>query len=162
MKKFNLIIVGLLLLSLARGQTVSPELISSCGDSFSNAGYQLDWSLGECVIITHSAGGYVLTQGFHQTNYETVLLEELPDAGVNISVYPNPTTDFITLNATPEKSTEFYGLITITDTHGKVLLNKEIYKGEEQFDFCGYAAGVYFLAVRSENKLIKNFKIIKR
>ncbi len=74
--------------SLAISQTASPELISSLGDSFNNTSYQLDWSIGECITTTHTAGDYVLTQGFHQNSYVITAVEDLR-ADIYMSVYPN-------------------------------------------------------------------------
>ncbi len=144
--------------SLAISQTASPELVSSSGDSFNNSTYQLDWSLGESVTATHSAGDYVITQGFHQNTYVITAVENLA-TDVNISVYPNPTTDLITIDFP-----SFEGLgnvITVTDINGKILQQTEVTTDKEQFDFFNYANGVYFLSVKQENQTIKSFKIIK-
>ena len=80
----------------ANAQTASPELVSSSGDSFNNTSYQLDWSIGECITQTQSADDYVITQGFHQNSYVVTSVEDLR-ADIYMSVYPNPTTDFISL-----------------------------------------------------------------
>ncbi len=152
--------------SLAISQTISPELISSSGDNFKNTTYQLDWSLGECITATHTAGSYVITQGFHQNTYVITAVENLA-TDVNISVYPNPTTNLLTINF-PTSATDFptsEGLgnvkITVTDINGKILQQTEVTTYKEQLDFSIYTNGVYFLSVKQENQTIKLFKIIK-
>lgn len=81
----------------ATAQTASPELVSSAGDSFSNSTYLLDWSIGESVTATLSAGTYVITQGFKQSSYDITTNADLT-RDVKISVFPNPATDFISVD----------------------------------------------------------------
>ena len=145
----------------ANAQTASPELVSSAGDSFNNTSYQLDWSIGECVTATHNAGDYVITQGLHQGNYVVTSVEDLA-ADINISVYPNPTTDLISVSFTDLPSSNGHGnVIIITDINGKILQQAEVTSNVEQLNFSTYANGIYFLTVKQESKLIKSFKIIK-
>jgi len=142
----------------ANAQTASPELVSSAGDSFNNTSYQLDWSIGECITATHSAGDYVITQGFHQNTYVVTAVEDLA-TDINMSVYPNPTTDFISLKV--EKSKAENMQYTVTDFSGKVLQTENFAGDIEQINFSNYAVGTYFISVMENNQLIKSFKIIK-
>ncbi len=158
MKRIGLFIIGLSMTSLAMSQTVSPELISSAGDSFINGPYQLDWSLGECATATYAAGSYSLTQGLHQNYYIISATEDLAK-DINMSVYPNPTTDFITIRRNSKNSV----LLTITDINGKILQQAKLTREQEQLNFLNYPKGVYFLSIFQvqEKQLIKSFKIIK-
>ncbi len=158
MKRLFFLVIGIIMTSLAFSQTASPELVSSAGDSFNNTSYQLDWSIGECIIQTHSAGDYVITQGFHQNSYVVTSVENLR-TDINISVYPNPTTDLITLDF--KTSAGLLNVLTITDLNGKVLQQVKVTNETEQLNFSNYANGIYFLTVTENNQLIKSFKIIK-
>ena len=168
MRKIILFFVGLFLANLAISQTASPELVSSAGESFINTSYQLDWSIGECVTTTHSAGNYVITQGFHQNSYVITTIKDLV-TDVKISVYPNPTTDFINLKIYP---VENYNRVesskvedlqyTITDFSGKILQTKKIAEDIEQINFSNFATGTYFITISENKQLIKSFKIIKK
>lgn len=160
MKKLMFLVVGLALTIMAMSQTASSELVSSGGDSFSNANYQIDWSIGECMIATFSGVNYQLTQGFHQSNYIVTDVEELSESNANISVYPNPTTDLISVDFTNVAVSE--SILTIADINGKVLQVRSSENNSEKLDFAAYAAGVYFLTVKQENKVVKSFKIIKK
>lgn len=162
MKSLGLFVVAMALATMAISQTASPELVSSGGGSFNNTSYRLDWSIGECVTLTHGAETYMLTQGFHQSSYEITAIGSLPDARVDISVYPNPTTNFITLNLSGQKSFGDLSALIITDINGKVLLQEKINGFEKQLDFSSYPAGVYFLTLKQGGQLIKSFKIIKK
>jgi len=156
MIKSTFLFACILLTIITFGQTNEPELVSSAGDSFSNSIYRIDWSIGECVTSTHSVGDYIITQGFHQNIFVITVVEDL-ETNINISVYPNPTSDFITiLNEKPTSVS-----IELIDINGKVLLQEKNTKTEKQLDFSPYTRGVYFLILKQEEKLIKSFKIIK-
>ncbi len=149
--------LGIALLS-ANAQTASPELVSSSGDSFNNTSYQLDWSVGECITATHTAEDYVITQGFHQNSYVVTSVEDLR-TDISMFVYPNPTTDFVSLKV---ESSKVEGMqYTITDFSGRVLQTANFAGDIEQISFLNYAVGTYFISVTENNQLIKSFKIIK-
>ncbi len=44
------------------------EVVSTAGESKSNSGYEISWTIGESVINTLSTGNIILTQGFHRRN----------------------------------------------------------------------------------------------
>ena len=159
MKKLGLLVVGIVLTTMAFSQTANPELVSSGGDSFSNTTYLLDWSIGECVTATHSEGDYVITQGFYQEGDIITSVEEFTEQGININIYPNPTTNFVELKTgSPEIENMQY---SVTDINGKILQNEEVTNETEQLNFSNYSNGVYFLTITQENQVIKSFKIIK-
>ena len=161
MKKIIFTVAGLLLITLVMAQTATPELVSSSGDSFKNTTYQLDWSIGESVTETFSGGDFILTQGFHQSNYEIIGLENLNDDRISILVYPNPATDLISVEFKNSPFTGHIGDLIITDINGSILQSKTVLSNIEQFNFTYYAKGVYFIHLRQDNQSIKSFKIIK-
>ena len=159
MRKLILIVVALAMTNLAISQTAAPELVSSSGDSFSNTTYQLNWSIGECVTATHSAGNYVITQGFHQNTYVITSVKDLR-GDINMFVFPNPTTDLVTIDF---PTSEGHGnvKIIVTDFSGKALHTYNFAGDIEQINFSNYVAGTYFITIKENNQLIKSFKIIK-
>ena len=161
MKKMILIITVFCLGNSAISQTNSPELISSGSDTFINTTYQLDWSIGEGVTETFTGGDFILTQGFHQSNYEITGLENINYDGINILVYPNPATDLISVEFKNSTFKGHIGDLIITDINGSILQSKTVFSNIEQFNFIYYAKGVYFIHLRQDNQLIKSFKIIK-
>ena len=160
MKKFMLIFIGVFLINSARSQTASPELISSGGESFENATYQLDWSTGEIAVETYTQGSYTLTQGFHQDTYTVTALDELLFSDVKITAYPNPVNNFITIK-NPE-SLEKELSIELSDTQGKIYLNDKFSETKKQINLEAFSSGIYFLNIKSESVTIKTFKIIKK
>ena len=157
MKKILSLVVVISMIQLAVGQTTSPELVSSAGDTYSNSSFQIDWSIGEPVIATHSSGSYIITQGFHQNFYVVTAIKN-PKTEVSITAFPNPTTDLITVNLGDSNNNN---LIILTDPSGKILQQKETNNKQELLNLSDYTKGIYFLTIKQENKLIQSFKIIK-
>lgn len=146
---------------IAKSQTVSPELISSAGDSFNNTSYQLDWSIGELVTETYTGTQNTLTQGFHQENtYIVTNIDENPLLEFSIVAFPNPTSDLICLKVENEKFNEMQYFIT--DISGKVLQNGKFANETEQINFSNYAVGTYLITISQNNQFVKSFQIIKK
>jgi Secretion system C-terminal sorting domain len=158
MKKLLFTVIGIVLFSFVSGQTTSRDLVSTSGGHSENATYQIDWSVGEPATNTYSSGAYILSQGFQQSEYIIVEIEEF-DANVNISVYPNPTTDiiFISTEEFLENST-----IVLMDVSGRVVEIKEITESRSQIDMGNLMNGTYLLSIKAEDQTIKTLKIIKK
>ncbi len=159
MNKVILIILGIFFAEIAIGQSLDMKLISSSGDSFNNSSYQLDWSIGECVTATFVSPDFLITQGFHQNSYQIMSIEDLC-VDIKIKVYPNPTTNFVTLKVENSKTGNMQ--YTLTSVYGKTLEMKEITKNQERINFSDFTIGTYFISISENNKLIKTFKIIKK
>ncbi len=158
LKKTIIVMVLSLFISEAMlGQTA--ELISTAGDSYASANYQISWSIGETVTDTHQNTSNVLTQGFHQNTYMVLGIENQNNR-FELCAYPNPTTDIITL-AFNEYNSDTY-IITIVDVNGRLLQTERINSDHTALNFSAYVPGTYFMVIKQQNKLIKSFKIIKK
>ena len=62
-----------------------------------------------------------------------------------------------TLNTLPS-NTRLQGL----DVYGKLLMEKEVSEQTMELDFSDKAAGLYFLRVVSDNKVVTTQKVIRR
>ncbi len=138
---------------------LSPQLVSSSGESYKSASFQLDWSIGELQTETYTNGSALLTQGFHQNNYIVTAIDEPNGITYQISASPNPTTNFIYLRI--ESPNNQHLQYQITDFRGEVLQNEKISDNNQQINFSDFAFGSYFIFVRQNNQLVKSFKIIK-
>jgi len=94
MSKYLLFIPALLVCLLVQGQ----EVISSQGDSYTNGNGNIDFTIGEVVIATASDGNNDMTQGFHQTNWNFLGLEDFAPL-VEVSIFPNPTENMLNIRA---------------------------------------------------------------
>ncbi|TXB66995.1 T9SS type A sorting domain-containing protein [Vicingus serpentipes] len=154
MKK-KIIPIGLFLLTASVN---AQEVISTQGDSYSNGGNSIDFTIGEPVTETVSDGTNDLTQGFHQTNLTITLVEDL-DLDFSVEVYPNPATDFINL------SLENYNGFTLHlfDVTGKILNQSTLKSPKTSVNVSEYPKGMYLLTLTNQkDKKIKTYQIIKK
>lgn len=153
-------LILLILLLVPAGVIFAQEVISTAGETKSNSGYDVSWTVGEPVIRTLSAGNVILTQGFHQSKLIITAVENVPDMKNIITVFPNPTNQFaiVKFNRIPEKNS-----YQIFDLSGKVLESKIISSLETQIDLTHFANGSYLLKIIQENNQpLQTFKIIKQ
>lgn len=74
----------------------------------------------------------------------------------SFNLYPNPTSDFVTLQYSNE-ITE----ISVLNLLGQMMLNKKINATETTIDFSNFPAATYFVKIVSEGKT-KTVKVIKK
>lgn len=156
MKRF--IVLFIILISACL--TFAQEVVSTAGESKTNSGHEVSWTIGEPVINTLSTGNVILTQGFHQTKLTITAINEIADLKNQISVFPNPTHQFavITFYEIPEKNT-----YKIYDLSGKIIESKKIKSTETKIDLTQFAQGTYLLTIiRTNGDPIQTFKIIKQ
>ncbi len=79
--------------------------------------------------------------------------------GNDISIFPNPTSDFISINLTEEVKNQS-PKIQIFNVDGKEVLSQKINETKNTFDVSNFAKGVYFISLSNEAKIISTKKII--
>jgi len=133
----------------ALGQSISPEVIASAGDDFTGGGVQLSWTIGEPIIETVSAGGNIITQGFHQTELTITSIDEENAGNLEVSIYPNPTSGNVIVSV-PNNQTEFS--IDLYDLNGKLIESKKLKSNtdQEDLDLSNLANSYYLLRLSSE------------
>jgi hypothetical protein len=148
MKKIILTLLPLAGVALVNGQSISPQVIASAGTHYSAGNAQLSWTIGEPIITTVSNGSNIITQGFHQTQLNTVSVEEQTIAGLNVTVFPNPTADVLNINLVNNlKDLQ----LDLFDMNGKLLQTLKIGSAESnlQISMNEYARANYLLRVYS-------------
>ncbi len=157
MKRVELLLVALFFIILnSNGQ----EVVASSGNHFSNNEIQISWTLGEPVIQTLSNNNVLLTQGFHQAKLTVTAIEELDDLLMQISAYPNPTSNILKLSVKNSGKEELH--YTLYTLDGKMLMQKQIESDLSEISMMNYVSAIYFLKVTSNNSTLKTFKIIKQ
>jgi Secretion system C-terminal sorting domain len=134
-------------------------VLTAAGGEASGLGGSVSYSIGQtCYASIASASGLV-SQGVQQPYDVVTDISIHPDIAVSISVYPNPSVAFITLNVGDQ---ELRGLsFQLLDVQGKVLLNEKIAVVETAIRIDYFEAGNYFLKVRDTHSELKTFKITK-
>ena len=135
-------------------------VISSAGKTTINGNYNVSWTVGETVINTLSAGGTILTQGFHQP----LLIEILPtglekELLLDMIAYPNPAFDKVLFKG-GDPSGIYH--IRVVDKLGRILLQKTLPASDLEILVEGYNNGTYLIEV-IEDKTNKRrvFNVIK-
>lgn len=134
----------------------SQDVISSQGDSYTYSSASIDFTIGEVVTSTVNNGEKTLTQGFHQTNWSFVSIENhIPS--YEAIIFPNPTEDFLNIKATSFKNINY----SIFDEMGKLVLNGTLYSEKTSLDVSKLHTGLYSLVLNSPENKLKTFNIIK-
>ena len=133
------------------------EVVSTQGDSYQNAAGSIDFTIGEPVINTVSNGTNDLTQGFHQTNWNFVGLEDhQPD--YHASVFPNPVENYLHIRVTSFDGVNY----ALYDDQGRLIESNHLSGEITSIMVKSLAPGPYNLRlIDAENKVLKTFKLIK-
>lgn len=145
---------------ITAGVLCSQEVISSSGGTVSAGGYEVSWTLGEPVIETFTGTNNILTQGFHQTRLTATALDEIRFPGLELTVYPNPTSYILNIRSTGRDDLKLQ--YRFFDMDGKLLFMNEMDKNPEELGLLPFAGGNYLLRVETTNgDPIQTFKIVK-
>lgn len=147
------------LLLFVAGSATAQTVISANGGTATVAGTQVSWTIGEPVTTTVSDGNNILTQGFHQSKLTVTAINDIQIADVEIKVYPNPTSDYVTVHFSEVMEKPTYLLF---DFSGRLIEQKNIESNDAKIDMTGYAGGSYILKLNSGQQPLQSFKIIKR
>ena len=101
------------------------------------------------IIKMDSVGNY----GISITSLKNIELDNL-----EITIFPNPSTDYININLSSELDiNKFY--FKIMDVNGNEVLKNTIYYHHSKINISNLSAGLYFLQLYNENRLLKTSKI---
>jgi len=159
MKNKTTKLTALLLLGIGFNQGYAQQASIASGGDASGSGGSVAYSVGQIVYTTHTGSNGSVAQGVQQA-YEisitTGLLET--DIKLNLSAYPNPTTNYLMLQIDNFDKALSYQLYDIS---GKLLESNTLVANSTTIKMEQLATGNYFLKVIQNNKEVKTFKIIK-
>ena len=155
-KLIALLAAGLLWAGLVQAQ----QATTAAGGDASGSGGTVAYSVGQIVYTTNTGANGSVAQGVQQA-YEISIVTGLEDTQIslNMQAYPNPTTDYLTLNVGNfELSTLNFQLYDIS---GKLIESRKIISSTETIAMGNLSSATYFLKVSNNNNEVKSFKIIK-
>ncbi len=156
-KAFNTTACFLLLLCSVTANAQQATMAAG-GDASGNGG-TVSYSVGQVVYTTISGSGGKVSQGVQQA-YEiySVGIEDWV-AGIAFSVFPNPTTDQVTLEVAGSHPLPM--AYRLTDTHGRLVGSETITTSQTLIDMRTCAEATYFLTVTVADRQVQTFKIVK-
>ena len=161
MRHKQLKLSAVLLLGLGLTGLQAQTSVNATGGDASGSGGSVSYSVGQVVYTTHTGTSGSVAEGVQQP-YEISVVTGLEEAkGINLSVsaYPNPTTDYLTLEV---KDVELLNLhFQMYDMNGKLLQNEKITGNQTSIVMSNLVPATYFVKVIQGNKEVKTFKIIK-
>lgn len=152
MKKRTLFLFSLLSTIAVSAQ----EVLSTQGDSYSNASSNIDFTIGEVIINTGSDGTVDLMQGFHQTNWNFVGMEDY-SPGFEASVFPNPTSEVLNIRTSSFENVRY----TLYNAQGKLLIQDILSAEQTPVQVGQLAPGSYSIILNNQTQNLKTFKLIK-
>jgi hypothetical protein len=151
--------IMLLLLVACCSELLAQQVVGTAGSTLSNVNGSISYTIGEDVAQTLIKGDKTITQGFHQTTMGT-MVSEMKDLDFSIYIFPNPTSDMLTLKLTKENVAGLQYLIF--DINGKLISQKNLESAETNVHVGQLPEGFYIIKVQDDTKVLKTFKIIKQ
>lgn len=158
MRKKSLMVIVLLTATI---RLFAQSGTNTSGGEASGSGGVASYTIGQVAYETHTSIAGSVTEGVQQSYLISVVVGNPEAIGIDlsVSVFPNPTTDFLQLKIENEK---FESLnYQLFDLNGKFLKSEKLTGNKTLVNMSNYKPSVYFVKVIFENQLIKEFKIIK-
>ncbi len=156
--KLKKTISSIAFLLLGLGGLHAQESISPAGGEATGAGGSSSYSVGQVVYTTNIGTNGSITQGVQQ-QYIISITTGVNETAINleVSVYPNPTTNYLTLKVENPENLSFQ----LFDLQGVMVEYNKVRENTTTVEMKNLASAIYFLKVIQKNKVVKSFKIIK-
>ena len=153
MKLKTVLFLSILLTNLSVN---AQEIVSTQGDSYSNASGNIDFTIGEVIINTGTDGTNDITQGFHRTNWNFVGVEDYAP-NYEATIFPNPTSAILNIRTSAFKNVTY----ALYDAQGKLILKDKLSAEQTPIQVNQLAPGSYSLTLKSDTQDLKTFKLVK-
>jgi len=142
MKHTNCVMIAFFLSWIA---VQAQEVVSTAGSYGETTSGSLSWTVGEPVIETITDGTNTLTQGFQQSRLTVTAINDLKVPGIELSVYPNPTNNFLSIEVKTDKQRDL--LLSLFDINGRLILQKKMAGNKQTINMQNYCPATYILKV---------------
>lgn len=134
------------------------EAVTTTGGEATGTGGTASYTVGQVTYTTQTGANGSVAQGVQQP-YEISVAVGLNETAINLelSVYPNPTADFLILKSEEAESLTYQ----LIDMQGKMIETKKVTANTTTIEMDKLANATYFLRVTKNNNSVKTFKIIK-
>ena len=163
-KPLALLGAAMLMGTMSYAQSIAPQSVNSGGTKMSQANGSLIFTVGELVVLSQSdSQGNTLGGGFTAgATLTTVSIQETDAALLDVSVFPNPTSELVNIRINHSNIEQVF--VSIADLQGKVVYSG-LYAGISNtigINTSAYATGTYVLSLKNNNnQVLGTYKIIK-
>lgn len=139
--------------------------LNACGANAISSSGTVAYSIGQVFYTYIGQSVYNVAQGIQ---HEEIADETLaaPDNSVEpkteIFIFPNPTTDYVTINMEGLEDENGPRSYQLYDIQGRILKQNTINQTETQINLTDLSSSIYLLQVYLNNKVLKTFKILKK
>ncbi|MCE9540408.1 MAG: T9SS type A sorting domain-containing protein [Bacteroidetes bacterium] len=156
--KYRKTITIVVFLLLGLGGLGAQETVSATGSNATGVGGSLSYTVGQVAYTTNTGTNGSVAQGVQQP-YEISTTLGINETTINLglSIYPNPTTDYLTLKVEKTDGLNFQ----LFDLQGRLIESKTVNSTSTNISLESQPSATYFLKVAKGNQIVKIFKIIK-
>jgi hypothetical protein len=140
------------------------ETINASGNDSTGSSGSVTYSIGQVFYTYIGESVFDVTQGIQQEELSINLgtTENSVEPKIEISIFPNPTTDFVNVNMEGFEYENGLRSYQLYDYQGRLLKQNAIDQTDTQINLNDLSASIYILQVYADNKVLKTFKILKK
>ena len=140
------------------------ETINTSGADATGSSGTVTYSIGQVFYTYIGQSVYNVAQGIQHEELEKTLTtpENNVEPKTEIFIFPNPTTDYVTINMEGLEVENGPRSYQLYDIQGRILKQNTINQSETQINLTDLSSSIYILQVYLNNKVLKTFKILKK
>ena len=148
----------IVLVLLAFGELNAQESLNSAWSEAAGAGGSVSYSVGQLFYTSNVGNTGSIAQGVHQPYEisEVLGIDEISNE-FEMSIYPNPTRDYLTL--TTEDNAGFS--YQLYDINGRIIESNNVTSNNTTITMQNLPSTTYFLKVTISPEKVRTYKIIK-
>lgn len=133
--------------------------VVTAGNSVDNASGSVSYSVGQVAYVSVANDKGSVSQGVQQTYQVSTAGILVADADFSLSVFPNPTTNQLTLEVGKYANQAL--TYVLFDAEGKQLQANKVLDKQTTIDMSSLPIATYLMEVYQDNKQVQSFKILK-
>jgi hypothetical protein len=140
-------------------QVSAQQSVNSSGGDATGSGGSSAYSIGQVVYTSNSSATGTISQGVQQAYEIYALGIDNEKQDLILYLYPNPTSQFITLDINTSDLQNYS--VQLTDIHGKQILEIENLQSKTEMNINNLPTASYYLSLTNGKSVIETFKIVK-
>lgn len=158
--RFLLFLCTCVLAQTISAQELTRSVVGSAGSYHSavNVG-NIHWTLGE-VAVDRTQNSIILERGFHHGIYEllSTAVWTAPEVQLNVSVFPNPTIDRITLTGDWDPDDR----LVVHDLLGRQVADQVLAPERAELALGKFPSGTYLLTIVRKGRPLQSMRVIRQ